>query len=118
MGTFSEALARASHLVFRRRLKLPRGLDLGLMGLKYVLLAYFLFAVFLQMTLASVALFIDSPYNRIADIKMLHFFTRLSLTAAWVLGAGPAVVRGAVLLVPLPLPVRRAARRAVLAVPG
>ncbi|MBK7703510.1 MAG: 4Fe-4S binding protein [bacterium] len=87
VGTFSEALARASHLVLRRRVKLPRWLDLGLMSLKYVLLAYFVFAVFLQMTLASVALFIDSPYNRIADIKMLHFFTRLSPTAAWVLGA-------------------------------
>ncbi|MDO9694430.1 MAG: 4Fe-4S binding protein [Candidatus Latescibacteria bacterium] len=86
VGTLSEALARASHLVLRRRVKLPRWLDLGLMSLKYVLIAYFLFAVFLQMTLASVALFIDSPYNRIADIKMLHFFTRMSPTTAWVLG--------------------------------
>ncbi|MBA4378587.1 MAG: (4Fe-4S)-binding protein [Gemmatimonas sp.] len=87
VGTLSEALARVSHLVFRRRLKLPRWLDLGLMSLKYVLLAYFLFAVFVQMTLASVALFIDSPYNRIADVKMLHFFTRMSPVTFRVLGA-------------------------------
>jgi polyferredoxin len=87
VGTISEALARASHLVLRRRVKLPRRLDAGLMGLKHVLLAYFLFAVFLQMSTSAVALFLDSPYNRIADIKMLHFFTRMSPVTARVLGA-------------------------------
>jgi polyferredoxin len=36
---------------------------------------------------AAVAEFLDSPYNHVADVKMLYFFERLSPLGATVLGA-------------------------------
>jgi NAD-dependent dihydropyrimidine dehydrogenase PreA subunit len=78
VGTLSEILASLSRRLFRRRLGLPRVVDLPLRSLKYLLLAFFVYAVFFQMGPAAVADFLDSPYNRVADVKMLHFFERLS----------------------------------------
>jgi NAD-dependent dihydropyrimidine dehydrogenase PreA subunit len=78
VGTLSEILAGVSQRLFRRRLGLPRLLDLPLRSLKYLLLAFFVYAVFFQMGPAAVADFLDSPYNRVADVKMLYFFERLS----------------------------------------
>jgi polyferredoxin len=78
VGTLSEILAGLSQRLFRRKLGLPRFLDLPLRSLKYLLLAFFVYAVFFQMGPAAVADFLDSPYNRVADVKMLHFFERLS----------------------------------------
>jgi NAD-dependent dihydropyrimidine dehydrogenase PreA subunit len=78
VGALSEALAVPSRLLLRRRVGLPRLLDLPLRSLKYLLLAFFLHAVFLQMSPGAVADFLDSPYNRVADVKMLLFFERLS----------------------------------------
>jgi len=85
VGTISEALAALSLRLFRRKLKLPRMLDLPLRSLKYLLLGFFAYAVFFQMGPAAVADFLDSPYNRVADVKMLYFFERLSPFAGKVL---------------------------------
>jgi len=85
IGTLSETLAGLSQRLFRRKLGLPRPLDLPLRSLKYLLLAFFVDAVFFQMGPAAVADFLDSPYNRVADVKMLHFFERLSPFALGVL---------------------------------
>jgi polyferredoxin len=85
VGTASEWLARASHRVFGRRLRLPRWLDYGLMSLKYLLLAYFVYAVFVQMSPAQIVRFIESPYNKVADVKMLHFFADISTVALTVM---------------------------------
>lgn len=86
VGTLSEALARLSHRIFRRRLKLPTWLDRPLRGLKYLLAAYFVWAVFVHMDAREVAVFLGSPYNKVADVKMLRFFTHMSLLTAQVLG--------------------------------
>ncbi len=86
IGTLSEALAGVSRRLFRRKLRLPWLLDRPLRSLKYLLLAFFLYAVFFQMGPQAVADFLDSPYNRVADAKMLYFFERLSPVGAAVLG--------------------------------
>lgn len=78
VGTISEALAAFSFRIFRHKLGLPRFIDLPLRSLKYLLLAFFVHAVFFQMGPAAVADFLDSPYNRVADVKMLYFFEQLS----------------------------------------
>jgi Fe-S-cluster-containing hydrogenase component 2 len=80
-------LAALSRRVFRRKLGLPRVLDLPLRSLKYLLLAFFVYAVFFQMDARAVADFLDSPYNRVADVKMLFFFERLSPFALEVIAA-------------------------------
>ncbi len=77
-GTISEALAALSFRIFRRKLGLPRFIDLPLRSLKYLLIAFFVYAVFFQMGPAAVADFLDSPYNRVADVKMLYFFEQIT----------------------------------------
>jgi hypothetical protein len=61
IGTLAEALAGLSQRLFRRNLRLPRSLDLPLRSLKYLLLAFFLHAVFFQMDARAVLDFLDSP---------------------------------------------------------
>lgn len=85
VGTLSEALAALSRRLFRGSLDPPRPVDLALRSLKYMLLVFFAYAVFFQMSPAAVTDFLDSPYNRVADVKMLYFFERLSPFAVKVL---------------------------------
>jgi polyferredoxin len=86
IGTLSELLATLSRRLVRRKLRLPPLVDRPLRSLKYLLLAFFLYVVFFQMGPQAVADFLDSPYNRLADAKMLYFFERLSPVGATVLG--------------------------------
>jgi polyferredoxin len=77
VGTVSEALWRLGRRLFGRNLAPPRWLDLPLRGIKYLLLAFFLWAV-ARMDVTGVAAFLDSPYNALADVRMYLFFARLS----------------------------------------
>jgi len=87
VGTASEYLARLSHRLFKRRVKLPGWLDWPLQSLKYLLLLFFVNAIFFMMSREQIAQFLELPYNRVSDIKMLYFFTDPSATTLWVLGA-------------------------------
>lgn len=77
IGTLSEALAALSLRIFGRRMDLPRVIDLPMRSLKYLLLAFFGYFIFFQMDAAGVLNFLDSPYNRVADVKMLYFFEHI-----------------------------------------
>jgi len=80
VGTIFEYLWRAGHKVFGRNFHLPRWLDLGLRSLKYLLLGFFMWAVF-SMGTNELAAFMSSPYGTIADVKMLNFFRHIGETA-------------------------------------
>ncbi|MBI1741216.1 MAG: 4Fe-4S binding protein [Acidobacteriales bacterium] len=85
VGTISEYLWQLGRKLFRRNFFLPRWLDVGLRGLKYVLLGFFGWAVS-SMAAGEIAAFMNSPYGVIADVKMLNFFRHLGQTGAIVLG--------------------------------
>ncbi len=87
VGTLAEVLGALGRRLTRRRLRLPRWLDVPLRGVKVLLAAFFLWAVFVQMSPAGLRAFLDSPYNRVADVKMLHFFARPSALTVQVLAA-------------------------------
>ncbi|HEX6944069.1 MAG TPA: 4Fe-4S binding protein [Gemmatimonadaceae bacterium] len=87
VGFVSESLASLGRRVFRRKLRLPRALDIPLRGLKYLLLAFFVYAVFFRMTPGDIAGFLESPYNKMADVKMMYFFAHITSFALKVLGA-------------------------------
>ncbi|MBM3789292.1 MAG: 4Fe-4S binding protein [Acidobacteria bacterium] len=84
IGTISEALYKFGERVFGRTLRLPGWLDIPLRGVKYLLLALFLWAVG-GMSTAAIRGFLDGPYGMVADVKMLNFFRDLSLTASVVI---------------------------------
>ena len=96
IGLLSDHLHKLNELIFRKPLHLPNWADYPLRSLKYLLLGFFLWAVWIQMDAQALHLFIYSPYNRVADIKMLHFFTRISSLALWIL----VILAGLSLLVP------------------
>jgi len=80
VGAFSnlaERLGRTLGLLFR----LPVWLDVPLLSLKYILLAFFLYAVFWKMDLKAIIGFQNNAYNFAADAKMLQFFLHPSLLA-------------------------------------
>ena len=85
VGTLSEFLWKRGFVLFKRNYRPPRWLDIGLRGIKYLGLAFFLYAIFWQMDAAGVAAFIHSDYNKTADVRMLDFFLHLSSFALGVI---------------------------------
>ena len=84
-GLLTEYLNRLHKLIFRKNVKLPPWLDYPLRSLKYLLLGFFLWAIVLQMDAVALEYFIYSPYNMVADIKMLYFFQNITAFALRVL---------------------------------
>ena len=86
-GLLTEYLNRLHRMIFRKKIKVPGLIDYPLRSLKYLLLAFFLWAIVVKMNAAALDYFIYSPYNMVADIKMLYFFTDITPLAFWVLVA-------------------------------
>jgi len=84
VGTLSEYFWKLGRKLLGRNLIAPRWIDIPLRGLKYLLLGFFVNAVW-TMSADEIASFMRSPYGLIADVKMLNFFRDLSQTAAIVL---------------------------------
>lgn len=86
IGLLSEILGRAGIGLTRRKLQFPAWIDYPLRSLKYLLLGFFVWAVWFAMHPALVAAFLDSPYARVADAKMWLFFARPTSTTLVVVG--------------------------------
>ncbi|MDE3058077.1 MAG: 4Fe-4S binding protein [Bacteroidota bacterium] len=84
IGTLSESLWMLGERLFRKNLRVPRQLDYLLRSMKYLLLFFFVWAVW-GMSVPDLKAFIYSPYNRVADIKMYYFFAHISSVALWTL---------------------------------
>ena len=96
VGTISELLGKLGERLLGRTWQLPRWLDVPLRALKYLLLALFVWATWVALDLAGARAFLDSPYNRVADVKMLLFFaraTRVTVAVLGVLVVGSLLVR-------------------------
>ncbi|MCM2358626.1 MAG: 4Fe-4S binding protein [Geobacteraceae bacterium] len=74
VGTVSELLWKSGFAMFRRNLRPPRWLDIPLRGIKYLLLAFFLWSILWAMPPQGVSAFIHSDYNKVADVRLLDFF--------------------------------------------
>ncbi|SJZ57794.1 4Fe-4S binding protein [Selenihalanaerobacter shriftii] len=85
IGTISEAFGKLGEKIFGRTFELPNIIDWFLMLPKYIILAFFVKTIFLDMSIMAVINFMQSPYNLIADVKMLYFFLDLSPLAIKVL---------------------------------
>lgn len=81
IGLLSETFRKLHNTLFKRKMNLPHILDVILRSLKYLLAGFFIYQIFFKMPLPAIEQFIFSPYNQFADIKMLKFFTDISMTA-------------------------------------
>ncbi|HOD66354.1 MAG TPA: 4Fe-4S binding protein [candidate division Zixibacteria bacterium] len=87
VGFISEMLGDFSKRFLRLRIRPWKVLDWPLRMIKYLLLGFFVWAILIQMTPASIEAFVYSNYNQVADILMLRFFTDISRFALAVTGA-------------------------------
>ncbi len=85
VGAISEAVWKLGKKIFGRNFWVPRPLDYPLRALKYVLMAFFLYVVIVKMPAPAIAGFLESDYYKIADVKMLYFFTQMTTGTAVVL---------------------------------
>ena len=76
VGLISEGAAWLGRRVYRRNFRIWLPADWVLRSLKFLLLGYFLHAIW-TMPAIGLQAFIASPYNRVADIKMGLFFIHL-----------------------------------------
>lgn len=84
VGMLSEWLWKFGFSKFHRNLLPPRWLDIGLRGIKYLLLGFFLVTA-LSWSLTALEGFLYSGYHAISDIKLLQLFRSPSLTTMAVL---------------------------------
>jgi polyferredoxin len=84
IGTLSESLWMAGQKIFKRNITVWRWLDYPLRSLKYLLLFFFVYSI-AMMSIRELEIFINSPYNKVADIKMYLFFAEISEFSLWVI---------------------------------
>ena len=94
-GFLSELIEKMTKKTILRRVRIPKWVDYPLRSLKYALLGFFFWATF-AVPLAGLAMFLDSSYNLMADVKMYIFFAEISKTALIVI----LVILGLSILIP------------------
>jgi len=87
VGTFSDLAGGIGKKIFGRNFRLPSLVDYPLRAMKYLLLLFFFFAVVVKMPSFVILQFLEGDYYKIADVKLLYFFTDMSTTTAVALGA-------------------------------
>lgn len=85
-GFIEEIIGKLGAKIMHRRLNVPKWLDIPLRSLKFILLAFFVYSIFFVMDSQSAVSFLESPYNKVADLKMLKFFLNISATGTAVFG--------------------------------
>lgn len=84
VGTVSEWLSALGMRIFGRQFTPPKWLHYPLSGLKYLVLGFFIWVI-AGMSAQGIMAFMASPYYIASDVKMLHFFTRMTALTFWVL---------------------------------
>jgi ferredoxin len=96
VGLLSELLGRLGIRLTGRTLTPPRWIDIPLRGLKFLLLGFFVWAIWFAMDPRAVEAFLASPYAKVVDAKMWLFFAppdRLTIAVLGVLVVGSVFVR-------------------------
>ncbi|WP_006717441.1 4Fe-4S binding protein [Desulfitobacterium metallireducens] len=78
IGTLSEGLSLLGQKMFKTNYTLPKWLDYPFRSVKYILLTFFVVFIFFGMSPMEAYSFLQTPYNMIADVKMLTFFQNIT----------------------------------------
>jgi polyferredoxin len=96
IGLLSELLGRLGIKLTGKTLTPPKWLDIPLRGLKFLLLGFFVWAIWFAMDPRGVEAFLESPYAKIVDAKMWLFFaepSRLTIAVLGILVVGSIFIR-------------------------
>ena len=87
IGLLSEGLYELRKKLGIRPLVITGKKDIALRSIKYLILTVFVYIIFFKMSGPGLVGFINSAFHITSDIKMLHFFSRISLGTVGVLAA-------------------------------
>ncbi|MDI6744198.1 MAG: 4Fe-4S binding protein [Thermodesulfovibrionales bacterium] len=79
VGALSDALWKLGRKIFNRNFILPKYGDYSLRSLKYLLMMFFIYVIVVKMPPSEIFTFLEGDYYKIADVKMLYFFTKMTL---------------------------------------
>lgn len=85
VAVVSEVFWKSGYKILRRNPRLPRLLDITLRGLKYLLLAFFIYSIVIAMSPGALQAFILSDHHKVADVRLLNFFLHISPIALGVI---------------------------------
>jgi polyferredoxin len=85
IGTLSQFVWMAGEKAFGRNFRIGLFTDISLRSLKYVLLGLFLFLIGIAMPPNMMALFFIADYYKVVDVRMMKFFTEMTMFTMWVL---------------------------------
>ena len=86
VGALSDWLWRLRMKIFSNQFVMNRWIDYSLRSIKYFLMTLFVYIIVIKMSSGAILGFIEGDYYKIADVKMLYFFTRMSATTMTSLG--------------------------------
>ncbi len=86
VGTVSQFVWMAGEKLLGRNYRIEKYTDIGLRSIKYVILFFFFWVIVVAMGATMILMFFLSDYYKVADVKMLKFFTDMSTLSMWVMG--------------------------------
>jgi polyferredoxin len=86
VGTVGEWVGRLGKKIFGRNFEIPTWLAWLLTPIKYIILFFFISMVFAMPVYGAIE-FLNQPYNKISDVKMLLFFLNIGGVGIFVVGS-------------------------------
>jgi polyferredoxin len=77
VGAVSDFVWKLGRKLFGRNFMMHRFIDYPLRSLKYILMVFFIYVI-MKMPSVAILRFIGEDYWKIADVKMLYFFTQMT----------------------------------------
>lgn len=79
VGALSDLTWKLGKKISGKNFILKRHIDYPLRSLKYLLMLFFIYVIVLKMPPLEIFNFLEGDYYVIADVKMLYFFTKMTL---------------------------------------
>ncbi|TAL24193.1 MAG: 4Fe-4S binding protein [Nitrospirae bacterium] len=78
VGALSDFVWKLGRKIFNRNFVMHRYADYPLRSLKYILMLFFIYVIVIKMPSFAILRFLEGDYYKIADVKMLYFFTNMT----------------------------------------
>ncbi|MEK7864273.1 MAG: 4Fe-4S binding protein, partial [Nitrospirota bacterium] len=79
VGALSDLTWKLGKKISGKNFILNRHIDYPLRSVKYILMMFFIYVIAVKMPPSEIFTFLEEDYYMIADVKMLYFFTKMTL---------------------------------------
>lgn len=78
VGALSDGAFKLGKKIFGKNFIIHRYVDYALRAVKYILMLFFIYVIVIKMPPSAISAFLREDYYKVADVKMLYFFTRMT----------------------------------------